>query len=92
MIEVKGLEPEKADSIGRYVQFSGQDELVDQLLQDEQLITSKSAVDGLKALKLFFHYTNLYQITKHVKFDMSLARGLDYYTGIIYEAVLLGNG
>ena len=25
-----------------------------------------------------------------VSFDMSLARGLDYYTGVIYEAVLKG--
>lgn len=25
-----------------------------------------------------------------VLFDMSLARGLDYYTGVIYEAVLKG--
>ena len=25
-----------------------------------------------------------------VSFDLSLARGLDYYTGVIYEAVLLG--
>ena len=25
-----------------------------------------------------------------VSFDLSLARGLDYYTGVIYEAVLTG--
>ena len=25
-----------------------------------------------------------------IVFDLSLARGLDYYTGVIYEAVLLG--
>lgn len=24
----------------------------------------------------------------HISFDLSLARGLDYYTGVIYEAVL----
>lgn len=26
-----------------------------------------------------------------VSFDLSLARGLDYYTGVIYEAILLGS-
>ena len=26
-----------------------------------------------------------------VDFDLSLARGLDYYTGVIYEACLTGN-
>ena len=25
-----------------------------------------------------------------MSFDLSLARGLDYYTGLIYEAVLIG--
>ena len=25
-----------------------------------------------------------------IEFDLSLARGLDYYTGIIFEAVLKG--
>ena len=27
-----------------------------------------------------------------VSFDLSLARGLDYYTGVIYEAVLTSQG
>jgi len=26
-----------------------------------------------------------------VVFDLSLARGLDYYTGVIYEAILQSN-
>jgi histidyl-tRNA synthetase len=26
-----------------------------------------------------------------IEFDFSLARGLDYYTGVIFEAVLKGN-
>jgi histidyl-tRNA synthetase len=29
-------------------------------------------------------------ITDHFLFDFSLARGLDYYTGVIFEAVLTG--
>lgn len=90
MIDEKGLAPEKADAIGRYVQLSGQNELIDELLKDEKLTASKSAVEGLKALQLFFRYADLYKVTRRVRFDMSLARGLDYYTGIIYEAVLLG--
>ena len=28
-------------------------------------------------------------LSLQVSFDLSLARGLDYYTGVIYEAVLL---
>lgn len=28
------------------------------------------------------------KVSQHVVFDMSLARGLDYYTGVIYEATI----
>lgn len=44
---------------------------------------------GLDGLQLILQYCQLFGLTK-VVFDMSLARGLDYYTGVIYEAVLLG--
>ena len=29
-------------------------------------------------------------LSLQVSFDLSLARGLDYYTGVIYEAILTG--
>ena len=38
-----------------------------------------------------FQYCELYGLTERVSFDLSLARGLDYYTGVIYEAILLGS-
>ena len=42
--------------------------------------------------KLFvLRYCDLYNCLDVVSFDLSLARGLDYYTGIIYEAVLMGD-
>lgn len=91
MTQEKGLAPEIADCIGQYVLRSGQEDLIEALLADEKLSKSRSAVEGLEALKLLLRYADLYHVKKRVKFDMSLARGLDYYTGIIYEAVLLGN-
>ena len=40
---------------------------------------------------LYFHhmfrYCDIYGCSEVVSFDLSLARGLDYYTGVIYEAV-----
>lgn len=42
-------------------------------------------------MKLLFMYMNVLNVTKHTSFDLSLARGLDYYTGLIYEAVLEGS-
>ncbi|XP_039265302.2 histidine--tRNA ligase-like isoform X1 [Styela clava] len=84
----KGLAEEIADHIGHYVRMSGSHELVNQLLNDSFLIKSKSAVAGLNDLKLLLEYLELYNIMDKTSFDLSLARGLDYYTGVIYEAVL----
>lgn len=90
MIEEKGLDELVADKIGEYVQLNGNVELVDQLLQNEHLTKSPSAVDGLKATKLLLNYCNILGLQDQILFDLSLARGLDYYTGVIYEAVLKG--
>lgn len=90
MIEEKGLSEEVADRIGEYVQLNGKQELVEKLLADPILTKVKSAVDGLEAMKLMLRYCQLYGVEKNILFDLSLARGLDYYTGVIYEAVLLG--
>jgi len=92
MVNEKELSEEVANKIGTYVQMNGTDELVTTLFKDELLIKSKMAVQGLEAMKLFFEYIKLFGIEDLVSFDLSLARGLDYYTGTIYEVVLLDKG
>ncbi|KAF0771495.1 histidine--tRNA ligase, cytoplasmic [Aphis craccivora] len=92
MINEKGLSEEIANKIGTYVQMNGTDELVTALFKDELLTKSKMAVQGLESMKLFFEYIKVFGIEDIVSFDLSLARGLDYYTGIIYEVVLLDKG
>ncbi|XP_021562950.1 histidine--tRNA ligase, cytoplasmic isoform X2 [Carlito syrichta] len=89
MVGEKGLAPEVADRIGDYVQQHGGVSLVEQLLQDPKLSQNKQALEGLGDLKLLFEYLALFGIDDKISFDLSLARGLDYYTGVIYEAVLL---
>ncbi|KAK5643131.1 hypothetical protein RI129_006976 [Pyrocoelia pectoralis] len=90
MVEEKGLTDEVADKIGQYVQMSGNSELVEKLLADTSLSKVRAAVEGLEAMKLVLNYCDLLGVKGKAVFDLSLARGLDYYTGIIYEAVLLG--
>nr|KAF6348692.1 histidyl-tRNA synthetase 2, mitochondrial [Myotis myotis] len=92
MVTEKGLAPEVADRIGDYVQCHGLPgglSLVEQMFQDPRLSQSKQALEGLGDLKLLFEYLTLFGIAEKICFDLSLARGLDYYTGVIYEAVLL---
>jgi histidyl-tRNA synthetase len=89
MVGEKGLSGEAADLIGEYVQLSGGPELVEKLQADARLKNSKAAGEGLEAMKLFLHYCTLYDLSDTVKLDLSLARGLDYYTGVIYEAIII---
>ncbi|NXR47865.1 SYHC protein, partial [Hippolais icterina] len=89
MVGEKGLSPEAADRIGEYVQLHGGLDLIERLLQDPKLSQNKQAKEGLGDMKLLFEYLTLFGITGKISFDLSLARGLDYYTGVIFEAVLL---
>uniref|UniRef100_UPI003AAA79C1 histidine--tRNA ligase isoform X3 n=1 Tax=Centroberyx gerrardi TaxID=166262 RepID=UPI003AAA79C1 len=92
MVKEKGLSEEAADQIGEYVSMQGGMDLAERLLQDQKMSQSKQACAGLTDMKLLFSYLQLFQVTDKVVFDLSLARGLDYYTGIIYEAVLTQAG
>jgi len=90
MTEEKGLDEAAADRIGEFVRMSGGTELIEELLKGK-LAESKIAKQGLEEMKLLLNYCNLYGCGEAVSFDLSLARGLDYYTGVIYEAVLCGD-
>lgn len=90
MVEEKGLDGEAADRIGEFVRMSGGEDLIASLLEGN-LGKSKSAVKGLEDMRLLLRYCDLYDCGNVVNFDLSLARGLDYYTGVIYEAILVGD-
>jgi histidyl-tRNA synthetase len=88
MTEEKGLDAAAADRIGEFVRMSGGLELIEKL-NETDLVKSKTAKQGLEDMKLLLRYCELYNCGDSVSFDLSLARGLDYYTGVIYEAVLV---
>lgn len=90
MVEEKGLDGLVADRIGEYVKLKGGPELVEKLLADATLSADVRVKEGLEQMGLLFRYLSIYGITSRITFDMSLARGLDYYTGVILEAVLIG--
>ncbi|XP_053320139.1 histidine--tRNA ligase, cytoplasmic-like [Spea bombifrons] len=89
LIEDKKLSPEIVDQIGEYIRLNGGVELIEQLCKDPKLLQNNVAMEGLIDLKLLCKYLKIFGITDKVSFDLGLARGLDYYTGVIYEAVLL---
>ena len=80
--------PAVADKIGEYVKHKGGLSLLDMLHADAALMANPSAKAGIEEMGLLFTYLGAYQVLDKLSFDMSLARGLDYYTGIIYEAIV----
>jgi histidyl-tRNA synthetase len=69
----------------------GSRELLEKLLQDENLSANASAKAGLDDMALMMEYLDAFGVLDKISFDMSLARGLDYYTGVIYEVVTEGS-
>lgn len=91
MTEEKGLDPSVADKIGEYVNLKGGRDLLNTLSSNETLSSNASAKRGLDDMALLFDYLGTFEVLDKVSFDMSLARGLDYYTGVIYEVVTEGS-
>ena len=91
MVEEKGLNEEVADKIWEFVQLRGARDILDTLRQDPRVTSNESLVSGLEDMDLLFTYLEAFDVLPHVEFNLSLARGLDYYTGVIYEVVTEGS-
>ena len=51
---------------------------------------NEGSVVALNELEILFKALEKAKAIDRISFDLSLARGLDYYTGVIYEAVFKG--
>ncbi|VVT53159.1 uncharacterized protein SAPINGB_P003433 [Magnusiomyces paraingens] len=88
MVVDKNQPEEVADKIGGYVRIKGHfKEVLDKLSGDEHLMSNASAAAGVKDMIAAYEYLTAFNVVDYLSFDLSLARGLDYYTGLIYEAV-----
>ena len=91
MVEEKGLAEEVADRIFEYVEKHGGAEVSTELRKDERVTNHPGLVAALDEMDLLFEYLNAFGVTDRVDFNLSLARGLDYYTGLIMEVVTEGS-
>jgi len=91
MVEEKGLSEEVADKIWEFVQKRGGRDVLEALRQDQRVMDNQNLVAGLEDMELLFGYLEAFGVLDKVDFNLSLARGLDYYTGVIYEVVTEGS-
>lgn len=93
LVDEKGLAVETADKIGAFVKKRGPPLKILSELKKEgsQFLENAGSVLALNDLEILFKALEKAKCLDRVVFDLSLARGLDYYTGVIYEAVFKGS-
>lgn len=93
LVKEKGLTLEVAEKIGSFVKKRGCafDVLSDLKVEGSPFLQNDGAVHALNELEILFKALKAANSLDKIVFDLSLARGLDYYTGVIFEAVTKGS-
>lgn len=84
----KGVDELQIEVIKRYVSISGTSEVLE-VLKNDAIYLEEDGKTGIDDLILLDSYLRSFGVEDaNYIFDLSLARGLDYYTGVIFEVVL----
>jgi len=93
-LEKEGISPEQTQKIIDFIKITGDvDDILDKLKHLGESLAENSAFSlGLTELEtVITGVRNLGVPAKHFAIDLSIARGLNYYTGTVYETTLLGH-
>nr|CAB3460240.1 unnamed protein product [Digitaria exilis] len=92
LVDEKGISNETADEIGTLVKTRGPplEVLLELRKEGSKFMQNEGSVVALNDLEILFKALEKANALDRIVFDLSLARGLDYYTGVIYEAVFKG--
>jgi len=94
MVTEKGLSEDVARRIEAIIMQGGKPRagspkvLLEELVKAGTFSPHAGASRALEELGVLFEYLEAMECLDRISFDLTLARGLDYYTGVIYEAVL----
>ena len=89
LVNVKGVTEEQADNLYKFVILKDKPKvLLEKLMNMKELMENEKGKKALDEMSILIDYLQIMEIDKYCTFDLSLARGLDYYTGLIYETVL----
>ncbi len=80
----KGLSPEAIDKLQPILHLEGSNLSKLETLKTV-LASSETGLKGIEELSTIFEYINALGIKLDVELDLTLARGLNYYTGAIFE-------
>ena len=81
-----GIPQESIDKLQPILTFAGSSVEKLELLKDV-LASSEIGMQGIRELEAVMDYLSLFELSSEVQIDLSLARGLNYYTGAIIEVI-----
>ncbi len=81
----RGIAQESIDGLSPLFELGGlsNDEVLAKL--EQMLSASETGLQGVKELRTVLDYVSKMQINTELEIDVTLARGLNYYTGAIFE-------
>ena len=78
----------QVETIMKFLNIQGDNNSIIKQLE-EMKITDETFSEGLSELKEVVKFITLFEVPeKNLKIDLTIARGLDYYTGTVYETFL----
>ena len=85
---LKNISEENVETIMNFISISGKNE--DKLKKLEEMnIKNETFIEGLNELKQVLKYISIFDVPiENINIDLTISRGLDYYTGTIYETFL----
>jgi histidyl-tRNA synthetase len=89
-LETKGISSDLSAEIFSYFRYQGS--FLEILEQLEPRIDSEIGKEGIKELRELYDFLLMFGLEKDVKLLYSLARGLEIYTGTVFEAFLKDPG
>ena len=82
------ISEDKVNTIMNFISISGNNDEKIQALENMNII-NETWTDGLKDLKEVVKFIRIFMVPEeNFKIDLTIARGLDYYTGTVYETFL----
>ncbi len=87
-LKEKGLSNESIEKLQPIISLSGSNEEKFDVIC-ETLKDSKTGLTGVEELRYILFMLEKYGVKNEVQFDITLARGLNYYTGAIFEVKAL---
>lgn len=82
-LESKGLSADSISKLQPILKMSGSRQ--DKFATLKEMLTSETGKKGIEELETLFGYIDALKLDLNVELDLTLARGLNYYTGAIFE-------